>query len=230
MVRDHSRQSTTTSPVNLTMPGSGTIKKSNHDNAYNTARASVSCELLERKSRFIACLSPITSREEAMAEIARLRKVYPDARHHCWAYLLGEPSRAANAGMNDDGEPAGTAGRPILNAISHSGFGDIVVVVVRYFGGIKLGAGGLVRAYGAAAREALELAQPRRVEPLARLLLDGGYADEQWLRHVLLQLDARILSVGYDAGVTMEIELAQSRIEALGSECSARSITLKEVG
>ena len=100
-----------------------------------------------KKSRFIAIAKKIISREDAMNFINEVKASYPDARHHCWAYLLGDPLNPINCASNDDGEPSGTAGRPILSQISYSNIGNLIVVVVRFFGGVKLGVGGLVRAY-----------------------------------------------------------------------------------
>ena len=114
--------------------------------SYAVPAASCEQEYVVKRSRFIARVVPVNSRADVNAAVARAREDYPDARHHCWAYLLGPPGKAAGAGMSDDGEPAGTAGKPILNVLQHGHLGDVLVIVVRYFGGIKLGAGGLVRA------------------------------------------------------------------------------------
>jgi len=111
--------------------------------SYHIATSVFEAQYTVKKSRFIARVVPIGSREDALAAVAVAKRDYPDARHHCWAYLLGEPGDARSAGMSDDGEPAGTAGKPILNVLQHGKFGDVLVVVIRYFGGIKLGAGGL---------------------------------------------------------------------------------------
>lgn len=102
-----------------------------------------------KKSEFIAYAYPVTSRGQAMFHVEQLREQYPDARHFCWAYIIGDPDNTTSAGFDDDGEPSGTAGRPILNVLQHKSIGNVIVIVVRYFGGIKLGAGGLTRAYAA---------------------------------------------------------------------------------
>jgi len=115
-------------------------------------QATAQAEIEIKKSRFIGLAKQINDREQGMLWLAKVKATYPDARHHCWAYLLGNPSCATNAGMGDDGEPSGTAGKPILNVLQHKGVGDIMLIVVRYFGGIKLGAGGLNRTYGQAAQ------------------------------------------------------------------------------
>lgn len=108
-----------------------------------------------KKSRFIARVAPVSSRDEVKAWLEQARNDHPDARHICWAYQIGRPGAAAEAAMNDDGEPSGTAGKPILSVIQHKDLGDVLVMVIRYFGGIKLGAGGLVRAYAGATEAVL---------------------------------------------------------------------------
>lgn len=108
------------------------------------------------RSRFITTVMPITSQEEAQEFIAELKAEFPDANHNCWAYLVGPPGSTDRIGLSDDGEPHGTAGKPMLTALQHSGLGDTVVVVTRYFGGIKLGKGGMVKAYTQAVKTSLE--------------------------------------------------------------------------
>ena len=150
-----------------------------------------------KKSRFIARVYPVSSRDEVREHIARAHQDYPDARHVCWAYQIGRPGSAAEAAMNDDGEPSGTAGKPILNVIQHKDMGDVLVIVVRYFGGIKLGAGGLVRAYAGAAESVLSevgrTIQQSRVQ--AEVVL--GFADEQPLRHWCEGHEGHIESIRY---------------------------------
>jgi uncharacterized YigZ family protein len=109
-----------------------------------------------RRSRFIATVGPAQDARTATAFVQHVRDEFPDATHHCWAYVAGPPATTSSIGLSDDGEPHGTAGRPILAALQHSDVGDVVVVVTRYYGGTNLGTGGLVRAYGGTARLALE--------------------------------------------------------------------------
>lgn len=110
-------------------------------------------ELVEKKSRFIAQIRPVASEEEAFAFIEEVRKKYWDARHHCYAYIIGE--RAQTARCSDDGEPSQTAGKPMMDVLAGEGLHDVCAVVTRYFGGTLLGTGGLVRAYSGAVKEAL---------------------------------------------------------------------------
>ncbi len=109
-----------------------------------------------QRSRFITTLCHAPNTEAAQAFIARMRQTYADATHNCWAYLAGPPGSSAFVGMSDDGEPHGTAGRPMLMVLTHCGVGEIAAVVTRYYGGTKLGKGGLVRAYSSGVQLALE--------------------------------------------------------------------------
>ena len=117
--------------------------------------------MCDQKSRFISRAGCVTSKDEAKLFVHQCRLDYEDAGHYCWAYLLGNPDRASSAAMSDDGEPSGTAGKPILNVLQHKNVGDIMVVVVRYFGGVKLGAGGLVRAYSSSAQLVMDKLKTR---------------------------------------------------------------------
>lgn len=136
--------------------------------SYPSPAGEARAEIREKGSRFLAVIGPAADEEGAKARLAELERLYPDATHHCWAWRLGSPPRERSS---DAGEPAGTAGMPILQALRGAGLSDVLAVVVRWFGGTKLGKGGLARAYAAAAREALrELPVAARV-PAVRLAL-----------------------------------------------------------
>lgn len=180
--------------------------------AYDTPAAEALAEIEIKKSRFIAHARRIDDRQAAMAWLAELKAAYPDARHHCWAYLLGDPARASSAAMGDDGEPSGTAGKPILNVLQHKGVGDVMLVVVRYFGGIKLGAGGLTRAYGQAAQAVMEALPIERREPRTTLTVRCGFAREQGVRHWLSLRDGEVLRVDYGQDVRMQLELPEAAL------------------
>lgn len=174
-------------------------------------------EIEIKKSRFIAYADFVETRPQAMAMLEELKTAYPEARHHCWAYLLGDPHCASNAGMGDDGEPSGTAGKPILNVLQHKGVGDVMLVVVRYFGGVKLGAGGLTRAYSQAAQAVMESLPIQTFEAQITLQLECGFGDEQVIRHQLELLNGSILQTEYSEQVQLEVQLplaAQSEFEA----------------
>ena len=160
-----------------------------------------------KKSRFIARLSLATDRDQAMQALAQAKQDYPDARHHCWAYQIGPPHTPRLAAMSDDGEPNGTAGKPILNVIQHKEVGDLMLVVIRYFGGIKLGAGGLVRAYSQSAQMAFDALNTKRYVELDSFSLLCDFQDEQAIRHWLKQFESEICSVEYAERVKMHIKI-----------------------
>lgn len=160
-----------------------------------------------KKSRFIARVSYVTSRDEAMQALTQAKLDYPDARHHCWAYQIGPPHSPSLAAMSDDGEPSGTAGKPILNVIQHKGIGDTMVIVIRYFGGIKLGAGGLVRAYSQSVQQAYETMETTLRIELESYLVHCDFADEQAIRHWLGKHEGEVTDTRYQHAVILNISL-----------------------
>jgi len=191
---------------------------------YPIPAKQASAEIEIKKSRFISYARGIQSREEGMAWLEELKERYPDARHHCWAYQLGNPSCAANAGMGDDGEPSGTAGKPILNVLQHKGVGDIMITVIRYFGGIKLGAGGLTRAYGQAAQAVMEVLPIEQQVPMVQLKVECDFSHEQTVRHWCSGLEAKVADVVYANFVTMILELPAENFAQLESSLQAHSL------
>lgn len=198
------------------------------ESAYPVPERDAEAETEVRRSRFIARAAPAASRDEALAFVEQARRDHPEARHHCWAYLTGAPGRATSAAMNDDGEPSGTAGRPILGVIEHKGIGDLVVVVIRYFGGVKLGAGGLVRAYAGAAEAVLSQLPVGRREPRVTLVCEGGFADEQPLRLELTRLAGELEAVGYGQGISARVTLPVHAREALVDWAAARGLRVTD--
>ncbi len=126
------------------------------------------------RSRFLADLFPVETEQEAQERIAEVRKKYYDARHHCYAFRIGPDGRTARS--SDDGEPSGTAGMPILHVLTGRDVTNVLIVVTRYFGGILLGTGGLVRAYGGAASDALDAAGTVRMEPCSCYRMELSYS------------------------------------------------------
>ncbi|HKK56046.1 YigZ family protein [Marinobacter sp.] len=177
-----------------------------------------------KKSRFIASVAPVGSRNQVKEWLERAHHDHPDARHICWAYQLGRPGAAAEAAMNDDGEPSGTAGRPILGVIQHKDMGDVLVMVVRYFGGVKLGAGGLVRAYAGAAESVLADVERVIRKPLEIVYVIMGFADEQPLRHWCESHDGAILDIEYGIAVTATVELTVEDCDELTAFCNSRGL------
>lgn len=174
---------------------------------YQVPALEISIETEVKKSRFIAIAKNVMDRGEAMAFLDVVKRRYPDARHHCWAYSIGSPHSPNTAAMSDDGEPGGTAGKPIFNVLQHKNIGDIMIVVVRYFGGIKLGAGGLVRAYSAAAQSAIT-ALPTQIK-LSQLHMNilCDFQNEQLVRHWLSNHDGVVTEVNYCEQVLMSIAI-----------------------
>jgi uncharacterized YigZ family protein len=160
-----------------------------------------------KKSRFIGIASRASSAEEAASILATLRREFPNATHHCWAYLLGHPDSSPRIRVDDDGEPLGTAGKPILNVLQHKNVGDVVLVVVRYFGGVKLGAGGLARAYSAAASSVMDVLHSVESTPLVRARLTVDFADEREVRRLLTDLQIVVESADYgtSAGLLLNV-------------------------
>lgn len=167
-----------------------------------TLAAAVSAEIDIRKSRFIALAIPVADRAAAMLELDTLRAQHPGATHVCWALLAGGES-----GMSDDGEPSGTAGRPILEVLRHHEVDGVLAAVVRYYGGIKLGAGGLVRAYTDAIATAMQLAERIERVALGLLQVEVDYADEARVRRWVEQEGHALDDPGYGMTVRLSIQM-----------------------
>jgi len=168
-----------------------------------------STEFKEKGSRFIGFLAPAETQDEAMDFLDRLRRSYHDATHHCWAFRVGWTDNLESR-FSDDGEPSRTAGPPILASIENAGVSDACIVVVRYFGGTKLGTGGLIRAYRTAARSVLEEA------PLKKKILCSDWSVElPWgaqgiLRHQAEKMGIRISEKGYNELLTLQASVPRS--------------------
>jgi uncharacterized YigZ family protein len=170
-------------------------------------------EIEVERSRFIATVQPVTSAVEAQAFIASIKTEFPDANHNCWAYLVGPPGSTDQVGLSDDGEPYGAAGKPMLVALQYSGLGDTVVVVSRYFGGVKLGKGGMVKAYTAAVKTALErLSRVERVT-WVNLLTTFDYALVTSFERRLAEFEAEVLDMDYGERVSCRLRLPDEHRE-----------------
>lgn len=186
--------------------------------SYQTLQRAVHTRLEIKKSEFIAYAYPVTSREDAMFHVEQLRVQYADARHHCWAYIIGDPNNTTSAGFDDDGEPNGTAGRPILNVLQHKAIGNIIIIVVRYFGGIKLGAGGLTRAYAGSAQAAVDEMVLCPYVPMTQLHIQAEFATEAQCRYVVDSLNGMIDEVAYSKQVLLTVTIAERDIDQLKTE------------
>jgi uncharacterized YigZ family protein len=171
-----------------------------------TPAASHSSELEVKKSRFIAMVEPVGSPAEARTRLDAIRD--PAATHNCWAYKVGDEYR-----FSDDGEPGGTAGRPILAAIEAQGFDRVLVVVTRHFGGIKLGAGGLARAYGGAAAECLRTATAHEIRNRAILEVRAPFDATGAVYPLIERFDATKLEEHFgESGVALRVEIDEAAI------------------
>ena len=183
------------------------------DDTYKTITAPVEGIYTEKRSKFIAIALPVTTLEQVKEHLDRLQKQYYDARHVCYAYMLG-PERT-NFRANDNGEPSGTAGKPILGQINSNELTDILIVVVRYFGGIKLGTSGLIVAYKAAAAEALASAEvvTRTVDEVVQFSFEYPMMNE--VMRIVKEEGPDIVSQGYDNDCFMTLRIRRSLMERL---------------
>ena len=184
--------------------------------AYHTVYRGGLGEIVEKKSRFIAEVFPVTSEEEAMQYLEEARKRYWDARHHCWAYVLGRNPSAER--MSDDGEPAGTAGKPILEGIRGRQITDVLVIVTRYFGGTLLGTGGLVRAYTASAAEGLKHSEIITRFHGFKLRIAADYTSLGKIQYLLAQRKICILESVYTDKVELIVLVPDEEEGALFKE------------
>ena len=186
-------------------------------------------EYSEKHSKFIANLCHIETEQEAINYINEIRSKYWDAKHHVFAYIV-EGGRLVR--FSDDKEPHGTAGKPVLDIISGAGLSDVIIVVTRYFGGVLLGTGGLVRAYSKAAKQALESANKVRMVPGALLFANCGYSDHKKLCSVIEEANGTIEKTDFTDSVSVEFCLKESDKEAFLlklSESFSGNITAKEL-
>ena len=180
-------------------------------NRYPIPAATHRVEEEIKSSRFITTVSYTPTVEDARAFIADIKAEFADASHNCWAYLVGPPGNTSQIGYSDDGEPHGTAGRPMFTVLQHCGLGDISVVVTRYFGGTKLGKGGLVRAYSGGVQYALEGLPTVEHVPSIDLDLVIDYASVTAVQRMLPDFEAEILAEDYAADVSYRIRLPEER-------------------
>ncbi len=188
-----------------------------------TLPSALQAELEIRKSRFIAYAIPVADRDAAMNELRLLREQHPAATHVCWALLAGGQS-----GMSDDGEPSGTAGRPILEVLRHHDLDGVLAAVVRYYGGVKLGAGGLVRAYTDAIATALQDAPRVERISLTSLTVEIGYADEtrvrRWIEQENHTLDASAYGMEVQLTIRMPVTAIDTARDALRDMTQGRAV------
>jgi uncharacterized YigZ family protein len=180
-------------------------------NEYFSIAAPIRTELAVKGSRFIAFLCPVATRQEAEARLADRVRQHRDATHHCYAFRLGFGDRLI-AKASDAGEPAGTAGRPILQALERRNLTNILAVVTRYFGGTKLGTGGLARAYGGATAAAIEQAVVAQIFLKQTLRLRYAYPQVSVVQKILRQVEAKSIRDDFSAEIEQMIEISAQRL------------------
>ncbi len=170
-------------------------------------------EIVEKKSRFIANVFYVSSQQEAEEKLAEICKKYWDAKHNCYAYVIGV--NGENTKCSDNGEPSGTAGKPILEVINGSGITNILVVVTRYFGGVLLGTGGLVRAYTQAAQAGIAAAKVGEMVYSQLLTLEVGYNMINNVKYYLSQNEISISAERYEVGVQYDICVREAEVQRI---------------
>ena len=185
-------------------------------------------EIVEKKSRFIATVRPVASEEEAVAFIAEMKKKYWDARHNCSAFVIGDRQELSRC--SDDGEPAQTAGRPMLDVLLREEIHNVAVVVTRYFGGVLLGAGGLTRAYAKSAKDALDAAGKARMRLWSAVTVDCPYPMLERLKLLAAAHSGTVEGTDFGAAVSVRILLPQENaagFDAALTELSAGTMTAR---
>ena len=173
------------------------------------------CETEVKHSRFIATIEPTDTPEGALSFISRIKQEFPDATHNCWAYLIGPPGSTDRIGLSDDGEPHGVAGKPMLTAIQHSGIGDIAVVVTRYFGGTKLGMGGMVKAYTQAVTTALEQLNTAEKINWISLSIKIAYPLLDHIERTLPDFEVRLIDKQFTEQILLSLMLPEENLTRL---------------
>ena len=191
--------------------------------AYRVPSGRHRVEEVIQRSRFITTLGRARNVEEAREFVRTVKEEFPDANHNCWAYVAGPPGDTASVGMSDEGEPHGTAGRPMLTVLLHAEVGEIVAVVTRYFGGVKLGKGGLVRAYSSGVQLALASAPVVLKVERVRVRIRVAYPSGDAVRRVLEGEGIVVISESYGAEVQFEVAVPSEDLDAL--ERQVASIT-----
>jgi len=177
--------------------------------SYKTVKQYGEGEIEEKISRFLGKIKPVETEEDAVAFIESIKKQYWDARHNCYAFIIGEHSESIRC--SDDGEPSGTAGKPMLEVLQNNGLKNVVAVVTRYFGGTLLGTGGLVRAYTQATQAALEEAQIATMTLMSVLTVQTDYNAIGKIKYMFAQADTLIMGeeYGLDVAVTIAVPVAE---------------------
>ncbi len=186
--------------------------------SYRTVDRTSSAEIVEKKSRFIGYVTPVTTEQEAYAFVEQIKKKHYDARHNCFAFSVG--IEMPQLRFSDDGEPQGTAGKPILEVITGEDIRNICIVVTRYFGGTLLGTGGLVRAYTMASQAALEENVILQRKPVQDVILRADYTDWGRLQYMIAEQQLVMLDTAYTSLVEVRLQIPYDQVETF-----CRSVT-----
>jgi uncharacterized YigZ family protein len=184
-------------------------------NSFPVAINHVEDETLVNRSRFICYLRPCNSIVQAKAILKEFQQLHPQANHHCSAFMTKAAADSQGYGFSDDGEPSGTAGKPMLMALQGGGIGQVCAIVVRYFGGVKLGTGGLQRAYGGSVRQALGYLQSKLKKAMVHKTLACHYSQVDDVLHLLEQLDGRVILQDYQHKVLFELAIPIEKLDVM---------------
>lgn len=184
------------------------------DIEFKTIEKENSAEIVEKKSRFIANIYNVESKEEAEEKIKQIKKKYYDAKHHCFAFSIIEENGITQK-SSDDGEPSGTAGAPILNIIKSNNLQNVVIIVTRYFGGILLGTGGLTKAYSEAAGKVIEQSELIQKEPGMEVELEIDYNDNEKFKYYCQKNNVNIIKIEYTENILYKIELNEKEYKKI---------------
>lgn len=190
---------------------------------YPIPQSAVVFEEEIKKSRFITYIQHTQGLAQAKAFWQEIRNRHPNARHHCWATVAAQPNNSQFFGFSDDGEPAGTAGKPMLSTLQGSGIGEISVVVVRYYGGILLGTGGLVRAYSNGVQQALKLLVTTLKVERKRYEVWCDYGQVNWIQLLCEQYDIQIQAQDFQMNVRFELGISDDKLVSFEQELTTRS-------
>lgn len=160
-----------------------------------------------RDSRFVAYITRASNKADVNTALQQAVADFPHASHYCYAFIIGKPNQTTNIGMSDAGEPKGTAGKPIFTVLAHSNIGDIVAIVIRYFGGTLLGTGGLSRAYAGAVQEALQTLPTQLKVDMQTLTIEIPYTLENTVRYLINEHQGTIINSDYQAALTFAIDI-----------------------
>ncbi len=180
---------------------------------YQIAANDVIDETLVSRSRFICYLSPCSSNDEAKGFLKKIQNLHPQANHHCYAFVSARPEYSQGYGFSDDGEPSGTAGRPMLAVLQGSKIGEVCAIVVRYFGGKKLGTGGLQRAYGYSVRQALKLLETKTKIPMVHKTLACQYTQVNDVLRLIESVGGNIIEQNFEAQVDFIMAIPEEQLE-----------------